>query len=122
MVYVLYDKLGNWLIKLQDSIHFGIEFSDSEEWGENFCSSLADAIADILNRQLQNKEKPNMPGYWKRASERALSIDAERAAETERQNLLDQIRDALRHSADDAELRIRLQKLLDERGDSGVNI
>ena len=42
MVYVLYDKLGNWLIKLQDSIHFGIEFSDSEEWGENFCSSLAD--------------------------------------------------------------------------------
>ena len=27
MVYVLYDKLGNWLIKLQDSIHFGIEFS-----------------------------------------------------------------------------------------------
>ena len=31
MVYVLYDKLGNWLIKLQDSIHFGIEFSDSEE-------------------------------------------------------------------------------------------
>ncbi len=23
-----------------------------------------------------------MPGYWKRASERALSIDAERAAET----------------------------------------
>ena len=50
-----------------------------------------------------------MPGYWKRASERALSID------------LDQIRDALRHSADDAELRIRLQKLLDERGDSGAN-
>ena len=59
---------------------------------------------------------------WKRASERALSIDAERAAENEHQNLLDQIRDALQHSADDAELRIRLQKLLDERGDSGVNI
>ena len=59
---------------------------------------------------------------WKRASERALSIDAERAAETERQDLLDQIRDALQHSADDAELRIRLQKILDERGDSGVNI
>lgn len=59
---------------------------------------------------------------WKRASERALSIDAERAAENEHQNLLDQIRDALQYSADDAELRILLQKILDERGDSGVNI
>ena len=63
-----------------------------------------------------------MPGYWKRASERALSIDAERAAETEHQDLLDQIRDALQHSADDAELRVRLQKLLDERKDSGADI
>ena len=51
-----------------------------------------------------------------------ISNDAERAAETERQDLLGQIRDALQHSADDAELRVRLQKILDERGDSGADL
>ena len=60
-------------------------------------------------------------GYWKRASERALSIDAERKTEAEQRKLVDQVRDALWHSADDQELRERLRLILSERDDSGVD-
>lgn len=72
MVYVLYDKLGNWLIKLQDSIHFGIEFSDSEESPifsfVNFktrrnqtCPDIGNVPRNVLCRSMQSApQKPNV--------------------------------------------------------------
>ena len=51
----------------------------------------------------------------------ALSIDAERKTEAEQRKLVDQVRDALWHSADDQELRERLRLILSERGDSGAD-
>ena len=46
---------------------------------------------------------------WRRKTEHALSIDAERAKEKE---LATKVRDALWHSSDEKELRERLQEIL----------
>ena len=56
---------------------------------------------------------------WRQKTERALSIDAERAKEKE---LAARVRDALWHSVDDNELRERLQAILADSKSTGEDL